>query len=301
MASIMTSRLPVCSVSWPGPWPCTSADGEYTRISSNGMRNVRPSSNSISSARDCWCTVSATGTRCGVEEVIPPVYRLADTLPTRHRRRGPIRRSVLEARIPPNEGHGMVVTRCENRARPNCFRLDMNRLLPLLALVISLPAFADMQKCVDAQGKVSYTDRDCPNAARPAAAAPALTPGTGVAPVADPLESLETGVPVIVQMPGRFAWLDDDTLAITTYADANAKAPWMVRKIGAFDVPSRRTSVLVPRGFVDCVNADHELVSLDVGDLESRFAIGSRAAPSVQQFDVWDPAARKLSPAPADV
>ena len=35
-----TSRLPVCSTSWPGPWPCTSADGEYTRISSKGMRNV---------------------------------------------------------------------------------------------------------------------------------------------------------------------------------------------------------------------------------------------------------------------
>ena len=25
-----TSRLPVCSTSWPGPWPWTSADGEYT-------------------------------------------------------------------------------------------------------------------------------------------------------------------------------------------------------------------------------------------------------------------------------
>ena len=34
-----------------------------------------------------------------------------------------------------------------------------------------------------------------------------------------PIEILETGVPVIVQMPGRFAWLDDDTLAITTFAD----------------------------------------------------------------------------------
>ena len=177
----------------------------------------------------------------------------------------------------------------------------MTRLLPLLALVISLPAFADLQKCVDSQGKVSYTDRDCPNAAKPAAAAPAPTHAAGAAPVDDPLEILETGVPVIVQMPGRFAWLDDDTLAITTFADANAKAPWMVRKIVAYDVPTRKASVLVPRGFVDCTNAAHNLVSLDVGDLESRFAIGSRAAPSVQQFDVWDPAARKLGPAPADV
>ena len=177
----------------------------------------------------------------------------------------------------------------------------MTRLLPLLALVVSLPAFADLQKCVDPQGKVSYTDRDCPTAARPATPAPAVAHAAGVAPVDAPLEILETGVPVIVQMPGRFAWLDDDTLAITTFADAGAKAPWMVRKIVAYDVPTRTGSVLVPRGFVDCTNAGHKLVSLDIGDLESRFAIGSRAAPSVQQFDVWDPAARKLSPAPADV
>jgi hypothetical protein len=187
-------------------------------------------------------------------------------------------------------------------ALPELFRLlTMRRLFPLLALVISLPALADMQKCVDPQGKISYTDQDCPAAAKPAAAVPAPARATGAAPVDAPLEIVETGVPVIVQLPGRFAWLDDDTLAITTFADANAKAPWMVRKIVAYDVPSRRASVLVPRGFVDCANTSHNLVSLDVGDLESRFAIGSRAAPSVQQFDVWDPAARKLSPAPAEV
>jgi len=173
----------------------------------------------------------------------------------------------------------------------------MIRLFPLLALAISLPALADMQRCVDAQGHVSYTDQDCPTAARSAPPAAAPARAAGAAPLDAPLEVLETGVPVILQMPGRFAWLDDDTLAITTYADAHAKAPWMVRKIVAYDVPGRRASVIVPRGFVDCVNADHQLVSLDVGDLESRFAIGSRAAPSVQQFAVWDPAARKLSPA----
>ena len=32
-----TSRLPLCSTSCPAPWPCTSADGEYTRISSKGI------------------------------------------------------------------------------------------------------------------------------------------------------------------------------------------------------------------------------------------------------------------------
>lgn len=178
----------------------------------------------------------------------------------------------------------------------------MTRLLPLLALVITLPAFADMQKCVDAQGRTSYTDQDCPTAAKPATAlAPAPVRAAGAAPVDAPLDILETGVPVIVQMPGRFAWLDDDTLAITTFADPRAKAPWMVRRIVAYDVPARTTSVLVARGFVDCTNPGANLVSLEVGDLESRFAIGSRSAPSVQQFDVWDAAARQLNPAPADV
>ena len=181
----------------------------------------------------------------------------------------------------------------------------MNRLLPLLALVLCAPAFADLQKCVDPLGTVTYTDKDCPGAPKPASARPAVVPvppiATGAAPVDSPLEILDTGIAVITQMPGRFAWLDDDTLAITTFADPNAKAPWMVRKIVAYDVPAHAASVLVPRGFIDCVEAGHRLVSLDVGDLESRFAIGSRAAPSVQQFALWDPATRKLAAAPADI
>jgi len=180
----------------------------------------------------------------------------------------------------------------------------MNRLLPLLALALATPAFADLQKCPGPQGTTIYTDQDCPAVARPAApAAPravAATTNASAAPVDAPVEIQETGVPVIVQMAGRFAWLDDDTLAITTFADPAAKAPWMVRKIVAYDVPSRRSSVLVPRGFVDCTNAGYNLVSLETGDLESRFAIGSHAAPSVQQFQTWDPAARRLTPAPAE-
>ncbi len=180
----------------------------------------------------------------------------------------------------------------------------MNRLVPLLALALSTPAFADLQKCAGPQGTTIYTDGDCPPVApptpRPAAAPPARATATGGAPVDAPIEIQETGVPVIVQMAGHFAWLDDDTLAITTFADPNAKAPWMVRRIVAYDVPSRRSSVLVPRGFVDCTNAAYNLVSLETGDLESRFAVGSHGAPSVQQFQVWDPAARKLSPAPPE-
>ena len=177
----------------------------------------------------------------------------------------------------------------------------MNRLLPLLALAASLPAFADMQKCVDSQGATIYTDKDCPSANKPATPAPrAPAAAMGTAPTDAPLEILETGVPVIVQMPGRFAWLDDDTLAITTFADPHAKAPWMVREIVAYDVPTHAGRTLVARGFIDCTNPGYNLVSLEVGDLESRFAIGPRAAPSVQQFQIWDPATRKLAPAPAE-
>ena len=176
----------------------------------------------------------------------------------------------------------------------------MPRLLPWLLLALSTSAFADLQKCAGPQGTTLYTDKDCPSVARPATS-PARAPATAAAaPVDAPLEIQDTGVPVIVQMPGRFAWLDDDTLAITTFADASAKAPWMVRKIVAYDVPSRRSSVLVPHGFVACTNPAYKLVSLEVGDLESRFAIGSHAAPSVQQFAIWDPAARTLGPAPAE-
>lgn len=147
----------------------------------------------------------------------------------------------------------------------------MNRSLALLSLALSVP-------CLAAPAAASH----------------------GGSPVDAPLQLQETGVPVIVQVAGRFAWLDDDTLAVTTFADPNAKAPWMVRKIIAYDVPSRSSTTLVARGFVDCTNADHNLVSLETGDLESRFAIGSRAAPPVQQFQLWDPAARRLTPAPPE-
>ena len=50
----------------PGPWPRTSAEGEYTRSNSNGSENVAPSSNAISSRRDCLRTVSAVGIGVGV-------------------------------------------------------------------------------------------------------------------------------------------------------------------------------------------------------------------------------------------
>ncbi|MEP6504372.1 MAG: hypothetical protein ABJD97_13635 [Betaproteobacteria bacterium] len=174
----------------------------------------------------------------------------------------------------------------------------MHRFLALLALVVSLPAFAQLQKCPGPHGTFTYSDKGCASASAPAATAAA--PRAGSAPVDAALDIVETGVPVIVQMPGRFAWLDNDTLAITTFADPKAKAPWMVRRIVAFDLPARTASTLVARGFLDCTNVSYRLVGLELGDLESRFAIGSRAAPAVQQFQSWDPATRTLAAAPAE-
>jgi hypothetical protein len=179
----------------------------------------------------------------------------------------------------------------------------MRRSLALLALAISLPALAQIQKCPGPHGTTVYSDKGCTAVPSPTAAAePGATAhaGAGGAPVDAALEILETGVPVIVQMAGRFAWLDNDTLAITTFGDPQAKVPWMVRKIVTFDLPTHASRTLVPRGFLACTNPSYRLVSLELGDLESRFAVGSRAAPAVQQFQVWDTATHALAAAPAE-
>ena len=84
--------------------------------------------------------------------------------------------------------------------------------------------------------------------------APAPRPSTGaVAPNDAPLEVVDTGAPVVKPVPGRFAWLDNDTPAITTFADPGvkasrrqgAKAPWMPRMIVAWDAPAHAAGVPV--------------------------------------------------------
>jgi hypothetical protein len=205
----------------------------------------------------------------------------------------------------------------------------MSRLSPpstlALALALALagtgPACAQILKCQAADGAVSYSQgTSCPAGSRPQAMKPprdaaSATPGEAPAPMAlaqpaahpgpagavvdAPLPLIETGVPAITQLAGQYGWLDADTLALTTYADPPAKAPWMVRRIVAFDVPRRSASTLVARGFVDCVDPAHALVGLELGDLESLFGVGSKAPPPAAQFQVWDAGARTLAPAPA--
>ena len=57
--------------------------------------------------------------------------------------------------------------------------------------------------------------------------------------------------------------------------------------------------VLLPRGFLDCTNAEYALVSVETGDLEARFVLGSGTKPPVQSFQLWDATTGHLSPAPA--
>ena len=176
----------------------------------------------------------------------------------------------------------------------------MHRSLVSLALVAAFPAFGQIHAC-PGQKTTTYVEGDCPPV-KSAGAAPvvAAVRASGGGAVDAPLDIVETGVPAITQLAGRFTWLDDDTLAITTFADPHAKAPWMVRKIVAFDVASHAVTPLVPRGFIDCSNVGVHLVSLEIGDLESRFAVASKAPPAVQQFDIWNPDTHTLSPAPAE-
>jgi hypothetical protein len=174
--------------------------------------------------------------------------------------------------------------------------------LLVLAAAAGLPAAAEIRKCQGPKG-LSFADGTCPPGTKPLEVLPETRAAAGgsASTVPDaPLTAIDTGIPAITQLPGKFTWLDADTLLVTTFGDPKAKVPWMVRKIVAFDVASRTTSTLLPRGFIDCSNAEFELVGLQVGDLESRFAVGSTAPPAVQQFRLWDAATRTLVPAPAD-
>src|SRR5438067_44378 len=76
-----TSRLPTCSTSWPGPWPFTSAEGEYTRSSSNGMENAAPSSKAISSTFDSWRRRRGSRRTCRCRRLWAPTIHTARSRP----------------------------------------------------------------------------------------------------------------------------------------------------------------------------------------------------------------------------
>jgi hypothetical protein len=45
-------------------------------------------------------------------------------------------------------------------------RLGFQLLFCVLGLGLTLPAYADLNKCQDASGRVTYTDQACPSATR---------------------------------------------------------------------------------------------------------------------------------------
>lgn len=185
-----------------------------------------------------------------------------------------------------------------------------------VSMLAAVPAAAQILKCQSPGGAISYTQTTCPPGARalpmgrqaldarsleslpPTRAGHAETANAGVPDA--PLASVDTGVAVITQMVGRYAWLDAGTLAITTYSEPRGKTPWMMRRIVAFDAEARTAKTLVPKGFIECTDPMHALVSLDVGDLESRFGAGSKSPPAVQQFALWLSDSRTMAPAPAE-
>lgn len=119
-----------------------------------------------------------------------------------------------------------------------------------------------------------------------------------VEPVPDvPIPIIETGIRMLDQLPGKFAWLDSDTLAVTTYGDDSVQFPWTVRKIVAFDVRTKTSRNLLARGFLTCVNPQEELVSLFEGDLQSMYVGGSKSPPPVPQFYKWSSSRKELTPA----
>ena len=52
IALMLTSRLPTCSTSWPGPWPRTSAEGENTRRYSYGSGSCARRKRDVEHARN---------------------------------------------------------------------------------------------------------------------------------------------------------------------------------------------------------------------------------------------------------
>ncbi|WP_374568559.1 hypothetical protein [Ideonella sp.] len=113
------------------------------------------------------------------------------------------------------------------------------------------------------------------------------------------LPVIETGVAMLPNARGPFAWLDAHTLAITTFAgDPRATNAWTSQQVVAFDTRNRQRHTLVPQGRLSCTNPPAGVVSAVVGDTRAYFQ-GSEfgPAPATQWFK-WDGAANRLVPWP---
>lgn len=109
------------------------------------------------------------------------------------------------------------------------------------------------------------------------------------------LPIIETGVAMLPNARGPFAWLDAHTLAITTFAgDPRAANSWTSQQVVAFNTRTRQQRTIVPQGRLTCTNPPAGVVSAAVGDTRAYFH-GSEfgPAPTTQWFK-WDGAANRL-------
>ena len=130
------------------------------------------------------------------------------------------------------------------------------------------------------------------------AACTASAAGTARIPDAE-LPLIETGVAMLPNARGPFAWLDAHTLAITTFAgDPGATNAWTAQQVVAFDTRSRKRHAIVPQGRLTCTNPPASVVSATVGDTRAYF-LGREFGPApVPQWFKWDGAAKRLVPWP---
>jgi hypothetical protein len=126
------------------------------------------------------------------------------------------------------------------------------------------------------------------------------TSAAGAAKIPDAeLPIIETGVAMLPNARGPFAWLDSHTLAITTFAgDPQATNSWTSQQVVAFDTRSRQRRTIVPQGRLTCTNPPASVVSTTVGDTRAYF-LGSKYGPApVRQWFKWDGTASRLVPWP---
>ncbi len=112
-----------------------------------------------------------------------------------------------------------------------------------------------------------------------------------------PAPLMNTEVALLDQTTGDFAWLDDHTLAITTYAETGETASRGAKKVVAYDTRSKNTTTLVPRGSLMCTNPAAGVVGIETGAQRKRYfprPLSPGPAPHLFQ---WDAARSALVPA----
>lgn len=99
-----------------------------------------------------------------------------------------------------------------------------------------------------------------------------------------PLTDSKILVPTQVATIG---WLDDKTLAITTFAADAKDRVWTDLKVVAFDVESRSVRDIVPKGTLICSDAHGKVASVMVGDMRAMFRGGTGLPQPMPRLHQW--------------